>query len=455
MQTEKQIKNRPVLLVLGAIPTGSEIGIDCKIWKIAENFKGFAAIPAGIHYLHYTVANNSNMNDISQLRTGFFFNIKIGDVLIYFWDVKTESLILLEDTEEIERYKRGIYNGVFENNLGAYPVEENKKWPLLSNYLTAEVINRIEPVHKQVVSSSKPLDSNEKEILESMTTTGNDDNIYDNNKANGTNTTNNNKFVSDTSSHIFFTTLPNRFLLAGKRKTKQSNDSESVTNKNLLSTTPQDITSYTFDRSDALSTLLTKEYDNDYNSFLGELQFAFICFLIGQSFDAFDQWKGMVHLVCLSEKALLGNNNYNTNITTDFFVSFLKIFKLHLKEIPLDFFYSDLSKGNFIEECVKNLYLICITEENATRLENKQTITCYDKNNKTEEDLSGINSSITANVTTCHPFIKIEVYSLLKFLKETVGLDVEHRYNTKSKIIENKLDDEDLPVIVDLNATMF
>ena len=81
----------------------------------------------------------------------------------------------------------------------------------------------------------------------------------------------------------------------------------------MLSTTPQDITNYTFDRSDALSTLLTKEYNNDYNSFLGELQFAFICFLIGQSFDAFDQWKGMVHLVCLSEKALLGNNNYQSN----------------------------------------------------------------------------------------------------------------------------------------------
>ena len=133
MQTEKQIKNRPVLLVLGAIPTGSEIGIDCKIWKIAENFKGFAAIPAGIHYLHYTVANNSNMNDISQLRTGFFFNIKIGDVLIYFWDVKTESLILLEDTEEIERYKRGIYNGVFENNLDIY---FNIKYQVSSFYHT-------------------------------------------------------------------------------------------------------------------------------------------------------------------------------------------------------------------------------------------------------------------------------------------------------------------------------
>ena len=87
MQTEKQIKNRPVLLVLGAIPTGSEIGIDCKIWKIAENFKGFAAIPAGIHYLHYTVANNSNMNDISQLRTGFFFNIKIFAIIARVFEI--------------------------------------------------------------------------------------------------------------------------------------------------------------------------------------------------------------------------------------------------------------------------------------------------------------------------------------------------------------------------------
>ena len=48
MHTEEQIKQRPVLLILGDIPVGSEIGIDCKIWKIAEKFKGIAAIPIAI-----------------------------------------------------------------------------------------------------------------------------------------------------------------------------------------------------------------------------------------------------------------------------------------------------------------------------------------------------------------------------------------------------------------------
>ena len=37
-----------------------------------------------------------------------------------------------------------------------------------------------------------------------------------------------------------------------------------------------------------------------------EMQFAFVCFLVGQSFEAFDQWKGMVDLLCSSERALLG-----------------------------------------------------------------------------------------------------------------------------------------------------
>lgn len=43
----------------------------------------------------------------------------------------------------------------------------------------------------------------------------------------------------------------------------------------------------------------------DEKLFLGELQFAFICFLIGESLEALEQWKKMVTLVCSCEDALL------------------------------------------------------------------------------------------------------------------------------------------------------
>ena len=52
----------------------------------------------------------------------------------------------------------------------------------------------------------------------------------------------------------------------------------------------------------------------------------------------------------------------------------------------------------------------------------------------------------------------MEVISILKYLKENVGLDIENKYNTKYRsngFVEGEEDEEDLPVVVDLNASMF
>lgn len=43
---------------------------------------------------------------------------------------------------------------------------------------------------------------------------------------------------------------------------------------------------------------------SDELSLLGELQFAFVSFLIGQSYDGFDQWKSLLNLFCSCEKAV-------------------------------------------------------------------------------------------------------------------------------------------------------
>ncbi len=42
----------------------------------------------------------------------------------------------------------------------------------------------------------------------------------------------------------------------------------------------------------------------DPNGVLGELQFAFICFLMGQSFDGFEQWKQLIAVLCSCEEAM-------------------------------------------------------------------------------------------------------------------------------------------------------
>ena len=37
---------------------------------------------------------------------------------------------------------------------------------------------------------------------------------------------------------------------------------------------------------------------------LGELQFSFVCFLVGQNLDAFEQWKQLLKMFCTSDDAL-------------------------------------------------------------------------------------------------------------------------------------------------------
>lgn len=37
---------------------------------------------------------------------------------------------------------------------------------------------------------------------------------------------------------------------------------------------------------------------------LGELQLAFVCFLVCQVYDAFEHWKQLVHLLCSCDAAL-------------------------------------------------------------------------------------------------------------------------------------------------------
>ena len=103
--------------------------------------------------------------------------------------------------------------------------------------------------------------------------------------------------------------------------------------------------------------------------------------------------------------------------------------KVHLEQIPLDFFDSDLSKGNFLEQCVTNLYLICI------------------KDSLTD---SGIGIQGGQDHVQCHENIRKEVMAILKFLQTSVGVDIEERY-----LHGNNLDEEDLPVVVDLDAAMF
>lgn len=103
---------------------------------------------------------------------------------------------------------------------------------------------------------------------------------------------------------------------------------------------PQEVTKHSMDSTYMLETLLKTAYPSNKNGILGEIQFAFICFLIGQVFEAFDQWKKLVHLLCSSEMAL--------NLHSDLYMNFIAVMHYQIHEIPEDFFVDIVSSNNFL-----------------------------------------------------------------------------------------------------------
>ncbi len=49
---------------------------------------------------------------------------------------------------------------------------------------------------------------------------------------------------------------------------------------------------------------------------LAELQFSFVCFLVGQHYDSFERWKKLLEMVCTCDEAINKYPQlYNTLIT--------------------------------------------------------------------------------------------------------------------------------------------
>lgn len=71
-----------------------------------------------------------------------------------------------------------------------------------------------------------------------------------------------------------------------------------------------------------------------------ELQFAFICFLIGNVYDAFEHWKRLLNILCRSEDAI---GKYQ-----DVYINLISVLYHQLSEIPADFFVDIVSQDNFL-----------------------------------------------------------------------------------------------------------
>lgn len=83
---------------------------------------------------------------------------------------------------------------------------------------------------------------------------------------------------------------------------------------------------------------------------VGEMQLAFVCFLAGQSLDAFEHWKKMVSLLCNVDK--------NVPHRRAIYAEFLKTLETQLNYVPEEVLCDIVASNNFVYHNLRKLFAI-------------------------------------------------------------------------------------------------
>ena len=284
-----------VLLLLNS-PKKMQFGIDLSQWVIGDKFMGIKLIPIGVHYISFSLSEENN-----AFKQGFFIEIednkKKSKNIIREWSPKYETFIKLND-EMDKNYSIGLDNLDFDQFLGNYPYEQIQNWTDLSKFLNTSVINRLQ---KNIDMTMCP------EIKED--------------KNNEQENENKNNMQIMSYDNIEFT--------------------EFYLNQ------PEYINS--LDKSALLEKILSKF--KSPNEFLGEFQYTFILFLIGEVYEALKQWKDIFILITSSED-LINKKNFEK-----FFCDFIEIIYNQLRLFPDDLMHDVILDNNFLKRYLTNFLL--------------------------------------------------------------------------------------------------
>ncbi|RZC00563.1 AAR2 domain containing protein [Asbolus verrucosus] len=308
------------------VPKGTEFGIDMKSWNTGEKFRGVKMIPPGVHFIFYSAV--SNTDDIAP-RMGFFHNFKKSEVLVKKWDKKTEDISMeLVSEEEVVNLKENLM--MLDEFLGPYPYDILDKWKSLTANITDNLLCKLTPRSGQVKSALELQSCSDAERPKGIKKDSpNMPSCSYVKKARLTESKENDllpvlKPVEGT--ELRFTPFPSK------------NYPEDAS--------PSQITQHSLDRTYVFEKMLS-QYSKPME-IIGELEFCFVCFLVGHSLEAFDQWKKLVTLFCSCDLAV---RKYR-----QIFDVFITLLEIHIKEIPEEFLADIVSNNNFVYVNLKKIF---------------------------------------------------------------------------------------------------
>lgn len=328
------------------VPEGTEFGFDYSSWTAGPLFKGVKMIPPGIHFVYYS-ARNKQADEVGP-RTGTFINFEQKSVVVRKWNPIAEELtedgISADDVQRIQENLKDL-----DRFLGPYPYEGYKKWVSLSNFITPELLDKLQPQSKRICSVTdlvsevsntqsrklrKTSGSTKTSEDQDETNVSKEKDLQDNKEENAEPTS-----LKDAESRLPYMKVREESKIQFSKIPKQ---------KYPPGCSPAEMTKYSIDSSYALESILCSNYKENESKILGEIQFAFICFLIGQVLDAFEQWKNLVHVMCTSEEALQNH--------ASLFLNFISVIHYHIQETPEDFFVDILSANNFLTSTLQEFF---------------------------------------------------------------------------------------------------
>ncbi|CDW55333.1 AAR2 protein [Trichuris trichiura] len=305
------------------LPAGFEFGIDYNSWKTGPKFKGVKMIPPGCHFIFVSCSGGQGGQ---APRIGFFHYFQPKQLLLMrtFTDLVDET-----DQEKVERIRLDLKN--LDQYLGAYPFENSKTWFSLTYLIDGALIERLEPEIKRI-SAQCDLVSKEFEEL----------------GASGQRVDRQNPVrvrYSDSQG------LPIMHLKPGSEIRFTA-----IPSADLGHCTVSERTARSMDLGFALRGMLAT-YERP-KQLLGELQFAYICFLVGHVFEAFEQWKLLIRIFCNCEDAL--------GELSDLFAEFIRVLHFQLKMTPQEFFVDIVSSNNFLAMALFNFFLLIDSSDSAS-----------------------------------------------------------------------------------------
>ncbi|XP_073000009.1 uncharacterized protein [Typha latifolia] len=290
--TALELVRKGSTLLLLDVPQFTLVGIDTQMFSVGPNFKGIKMIPPGPHFVYYN-SSNKDRNEFAPT-VGFFLITHPNQVVVRRWHKEDERLVRLAEDEE-GRYSEAVKQLEFDHQLGPYGLDHCGEWKQLSNYISQSIIERVEPVGGEITIMDEPglMDTTPRTAMEKCLMEQLRESKFS-------------KYAKKESQRrgCYYTTIPH----AVKHSTISS----------------EELTAVNLDKTKLLETILIKEYGGAEDLLLGELQFAFIAFMMGQSLEAFLQWKAFVSLLFSCSEAPL-------HTRTHLYTKFIKVIYYHIK----------------------------------------------------------------------------------------------------------------------------